>query len=80
MIIIECLWWITARLLYWIIRPFVWFFAARSCKRCKYHYCSVGCNAYCHKNMGDMYYCKARPWRPHFVRFKRTKKRKFFDI
>jgi len=80
MILFEWLWVLSARLLYWLIRPFVWFFLARDCKRCKFHYCSVGCNAYCHKNMGDMEHCKARPWRPHFVRFKRIEKRKFFDI
>lgn len=79
MILFEWLWILSARLLYWLIRPFVWFFFARDCKRCQ-HYCfGIGC-AYCNKNMEDIIHCKARPWRPYFVRFKRTKKRKFFDI
>ncbi len=80
MILFEWLWILSARLLYWLIRPFVWFFAARDCDRCQYYRYGSGCNRYCHKNMEDMEYCKARPWRPCFARFKRTKKRKFFDI
>lgn len=79
MILFEWLWKLSARLLYWLIRPFVWLFAARECNRCQHYYCSVGCNAYCHKNIGDMEHCQARPWRPHFKRRPR-KNRKFFDI
>lgn len=80
MILFEWLWRLSARIVYWLIRPFVWFIFARDCKRCQHFYYGVGCSRYCHKNIDDMAHCKARPWRPHFVRFKRTKKRKFFDI
>ena len=77
MILFEWLWWVAAHSLYWLMRPFILFFAARNCKRCQ-HY--LGSSVYCHKDMDSLKHCKARPWRPHFVRFKRTKKRKFFDI
>lgn len=80
MILFEWLWLLSSRLLYWLIRPFIWFFTARGCKRCHNYYYGIGCNKHCYKNMDDMKYCKARPWRPHFIKIKRTKKRKFFDI
>lgn len=80
MMIFECLWLIAARITYWLLRPVIWFLTARDCERCQYYYYGIGCNKYCHKNMGDMEHCKARPWRPHFERYKRAKKRKFFDI
>ena len=80
MILFELLWKLSACLLYCLIRPFVWFFFARNCKRCQHFNYGVGYDKFCHKDFSETEYCKARPWRPHFVRFKRIKKRKFFDI
>ena len=80
MILFEWLWKLLAFITYWLIRPFIWFFAARECKRCEYFYCGKGINKYCHKNTPETKYCLNRPWRPCFIRRKRNKKRKFFDI
>lgn len=80
MILFEWLWKLSAFITYWLIRPFIWLFAARECKRCEHYYCGAGRSDYCHKNTSEKEYCLDRPWRPYFIRRKREKRRKFFDI
>jgi hypothetical protein len=80
MILFELLWKLLAFIIYWLIRPFMWFFVARECKRCEEFYCGSGRSSYCHKNTPETEYCLSRPWRPCFIRRKRKQRRKFFDI
>ena len=79
MMIFEYLWLIAARISYWLIRPFTWLICGRGCSRCK-HYYNKNRYSECQKTIPEHIHCITRPWLPHFERYKRAKKRKFFDI
>lgn len=78
MIIIEALWKLTAWICFKLIRFFLWLFAARNCRHCKYGYVNRWHIPGCTKNWGEYEKCKAHPCYPFFER--KDKPKNFFDI
>ena len=78
MIIFEFLWKCTAWATFKLIRFFIWLFAARNCKHCKYGYINRWNRCGCTKGWNDCETCRKHPYYAFFER--KDKPKGFFDI
>ena len=82
MILIEFLWWFGKNLIYYILRPIIWFITARDCRHCKHCRLTVWDSAWkgtwkeweCMIKIKEEKKCKKCPWRCHFERRKKGDK------